>query len=81
MARPQVAVGGTASNTEGSCEYIKQAVEDSRQRGGTPAWELGEGLTTPCLENVPLLRNIHRQSWITETTLRSYWRLFMETHI
>jgi len=23
MARPQVAVGGTASNMEGSCEYIE----------------------------------------------------------
>jgi len=32
MARLQVADGGTASNMEGSCEYIEQAVADSRQR-------------------------------------------------
>ena len=31
MARPQVADGGTASDMEGSCEYIEQAVADSRQ--------------------------------------------------
>jgi hypothetical protein len=60
MARPQVADGGTASNVEGSCEYIEKAVADSRQ-GGPPAWGLGEEQTTH-RENVPLLRNIHRQS-------------------
>jgi hypothetical protein len=31
MANPQVADGGTASDMEGSCEYIKQVVADSRQ--------------------------------------------------
>jgi hypothetical protein len=31
MVRPQVVDGGTASNMEGSCEYIEQAVEDNRQ--------------------------------------------------
>jgi len=31
MVHPQVADGGTASNMEGSCEYIKYAVADSRQ--------------------------------------------------
>jgi hypothetical protein len=31
MARPQVADGGTASRYGGSCEYIEQAVADSRQ--------------------------------------------------
>jgi hypothetical protein len=31
MARPQVADRGTASNVEGSCGYIKEAVADSRQ--------------------------------------------------
>jgi len=30
-ARPQVAFGGTASNVEGSCEYIEKAVANSRQ--------------------------------------------------
>jgi len=29
MAPPQVADGGTASDEEGSCEYIEQAVADS----------------------------------------------------
>jgi len=31
MARPQVVDGRTASNMEGSCEYIELAVADSRQ--------------------------------------------------
>ena len=31
MARPQVADGGTASDMEGSCEYIEYAIADSRQ--------------------------------------------------
>ena len=31
MARPQVADGETASNMEGSCEYIEQIDADSRQ--------------------------------------------------
>jgi hypothetical protein len=31
MARSQVADGGTASNMEGSCEYVEQAVADTRQ--------------------------------------------------
>ena len=31
MAHPQVAGGGSAFSTEGSCEYIELAVEDSRQ--------------------------------------------------
>jgi len=31
MACPQVADGGTASNMECSCEYIEQAVTNSRQ--------------------------------------------------
>ena len=29
-ARPQVAVGGTASNKEGGCEYFEKGVADSR---------------------------------------------------
>jgi len=28
---PQIASGGTASNYVGSCEYIEEAVADSRQ--------------------------------------------------
>ena len=31
MARPQVADGGTASNMEGSFEYIEKTVADNRQ--------------------------------------------------
>jgi len=30
MARPQVADGGPASNVEGRCEYIEEAVADCR---------------------------------------------------
>jgi hypothetical protein len=62
MARPQVADGGTASYMVGSCEYIEQAVADSRQGVVVQLGGLGEGLTTPHRENVSLLRNIHRQS-------------------
>jgi hypothetical protein len=36
LARPQFAVGGTASSTEGSCEYIESAVADSRQGVASP---------------------------------------------
>jgi hypothetical protein len=32
-------------------------------KGGPPAWELGEGLTTPHCEKEYLLRNIYRQSF------------------
>jgi hypothetical protein len=45
MVRLQVADGGTASNLEGSCEYI----ESSRRQltlGGPAAGGLGEVLTT-----------------------------------
>jgi len=31
MVGPQVADGGTASNMEGSCEFIEYAVANSRQ--------------------------------------------------
>jgi len=31
MARHQVMVGGTASNMDGRCEHIEQAVTDSQQ--------------------------------------------------
>jgi hypothetical protein len=31
MALTQVADGGTASNVEGSCEYIEKAIVDSKQ--------------------------------------------------
>jgi hypothetical protein len=31
MVRPQVADGGTASDMEGSCEYMEEAIADSRQ--------------------------------------------------
>ena len=31
MANSQATEGGTASNTEGNCEYFEQAVADSRQ--------------------------------------------------
>jgi hypothetical protein len=51
MARPQVADGGTASNVEGSCEYIEQAILDSRQGVIVAALGLGELLTTR-LKNV-----------------------------
>jgi len=31
MARSQVADGGTASNMEGSCEYVEYAIAETRQ--------------------------------------------------
>jgi len=36
MARPQVVDGGTASNMEGSCEYIEYTVAESRQGASPP---------------------------------------------
>jgi hypothetical protein len=45
MARPQVADGGTASNMEGSCILHEQS--QTADKGGPPAWGLGEVLTTP----------------------------------
>jgi hypothetical protein len=50
MALPRVADGGTASNVEGSCEYIEYAIVDSRQ-GLILQLGLGEVLTTH-LKNV-----------------------------
>jgi hypothetical protein len=52
MARPQVAGGGTAFNMEGSCEYIEQAVADSRQGVVLQLGELGKVLKTPHRKNV-----------------------------
>jgi len=51
MARPQVADGGTASDKEGSCEYI---VADSRRGVVLQLWGLGEVLTTPPREKTPV---------------------------
>jgi hypothetical protein len=65
MARPQVADGGTASDMDGSCEYIDQAVADSRQ-GVVLQFEGGGGVgrdanKTPPREKNQMLRNIHRR--------------------
>ena len=46
MAHSRVADGGTASDMEGSCEYIESS-RGQPTRGGPPAWGLGEVLTTP----------------------------------
>jgi len=64
MARPLVADGGTASNTEDSCEYIELAVADSRQG---PAWRLGEVLITPrpCYETDTFASDL---DWTVGTT-------------
>jgi hypothetical protein len=50
MARPQVADGGTVSNMEGRCEYIKYSSRGQPTRGGPPAWGSGEVLTTSHLK-------------------------------
>ena len=52
IARPQVSVGGTASNMEGSCEYIEKSCRGKPTRGDPPAWGLGEVLTNPHRKNV-----------------------------
>jgi len=51
MARPQIADGGTAYNMDGSCEILNKQPRTA-ERGGSPAWELGEVLTTSHLRNV-----------------------------
>jgi hypothetical protein len=63
MERPQVADGGTASYMEGSCEYIEQAVADSRQGvvlqlGGGG----GEMLTIPHRKNVSYYESFKKAS-------------------
>jgi len=55
MARAQVADGGTASNMEGSREYIEKAVADIRQGVGRDA-----NPSSPKKRIV--LRNVHRES-------------------
>jgi len=45
MVRPQFADAGTASNMEGSCEYIEYSRRQPT-RGGPPAWGLGTVLAT-----------------------------------
>ena len=52
MARPQVADGGTASNMEGSCEYIEKNSRGQPTMGGPLALGLDEVLTTPHRKNV-----------------------------
>ena len=54
MVRPRVADGGTAPNMEGSYEYIYIFNKQSRtaDKGGPPAWGLGEVLTTHHRKNV-----------------------------
>jgi len=61
MARPQVADGGTASDMEGTCEYIEQAITDSRQ-GVT--FQLGVWARCKQLFTVKRirLRNVHREN-------------------
>jgi len=51
MACPQVVEGGTASNMEGSCEYISLSSLGELTGGCPPAWGLGEVLTTPHHKN------------------------------
>jgi hypothetical protein len=58
MAHPQAAVGGTASNMEGSCEYLISSREE-RTRIGPIAWELGEVLTTPQRETGYVTKHEH----------------------
>jgi uncharacterized Zn-binding protein involved in type VI secretion len=49
MTNPEVADGGAASNTKGSCECINSCGQSAR--GGPPAWRFGEVLTP------------HREDW------------------
>jgi len=61
MERPQVADGGTASYVEGSCEYIKQAVADSRQ-GVVLQIGGGEMLTIPHRKDVSYYESFKKAS-------------------
>jgi hypothetical protein len=56
MARPQVAAGGTASNTEASCKYIEFAVADSRQEVVIQLG-VGQGAKNSSLLKLALLPN------------------------
>ena len=44
MARPQIAVGGTASDMEGSCEYIEYEIADSLQGAVPPCGGIWRGV-------------------------------------
>jgi hypothetical protein len=59
MARPQVADGGTASNVEGSCEYIEKAVADRRQV--VVLQGVGRGANNCSLSKPIMLRNVHTE--------------------
>jgi hypothetical protein len=71
-ALPQVADGGTASNMEGTCEYIEEAVADSRQGvvlqlgGWTKCWQLLTGKT----RFVNIVR-VRRVVWLQTPTV--FW--------
>jgi len=58
MACPQAAVGGTASDMEGSCDYIESAVVQPT-RGGPPVLIWDEVLTTLHGTNLRCTVTIH----------------------
>jgi hypothetical protein len=52
MPKLQITDGGTASNMEGSCEYVEWIVADSRQDVVLQQRCFGELLTTPYNKNL-----------------------------
>ena len=52
MVCPQVADGGTASNMEGAMNILNKQSRTA-DKGGPPAWGLGEVLTTAHHKNCP----------------------------
>jgi hypothetical protein len=61
MARPQVANGGTACRYGRWLRIYKISSRAQPTRGGTPAWGMGEVLTTPHREKLTMLRTGYKK--------------------
>ena len=60
MARPHVSDGRTASDMQGSCEYIEKISSGQQTRGGLPAWVFGLVVNNSLRQKRFMLRNVHR---------------------
>jgi len=75
MASPQVADGGTASNMEGTCEYIEYTVLDGRRWVVVPLGGLARCQQLLTVKTYLATYRSHRKprTW-TDTLGRDRWR-------